>query len=120
MSLAGVTSTVSTLAIAGQTMMLEFLAVLAAQDEHRQDIGRVLKLTLQHLCVSVPDRAEYRLQAAEAVVRLLALMPSAERLAAMAWLLKFAHNSKSGCRCMALDIAAGALLVRDRKQKGKK
>lgn len=111
--LLGATATVSAAALVVQSNTLAFLAAVAASSaSDGENVSRALKLLVQHLCTSVPDRAEYRQHAATATIRILGLMTPEARAPALTWLLKFARNVKTGFRAFALDVAAALLLVR--------
>ena len=53
-----------------------------------------LRLLLQHLCVKVPDKAEYRAKTAETVALILTYMPINHRAKFIEWLYKYSRNVK--------------------------
>ncbi|XP_033638776.1 condensin-2 complex subunit D3-like [Asterias rubens] len=65
-----------------------------------------LRLLLQHLCVKVPDKAEYRAKTAETVALILTYMPINHRAKFIEWLYKYSRNVKIGHRVFALEVVA--------------
>lgn len=78
--------------------------------------GKVLTATqdktlvlMQHLCMRVPERAEYRTLAAKAVVGIYSHSIGKLRHAFLEWLQKLGRNAKVACRVFTLDVAAELL-----------
>uniref|UniRef100_S4R8W0 Non-SMC condensin II complex, subunit D3 n=1 Tax=Petromyzon marinus TaxID=7757 RepID=S4R8W0_PETMA len=64
----------------------------------------LLRILLQHICVKVPDKADYRGHAAQAVCKLLDCMSSSAYAEFIEWLYKYSQNAKVGYRVFALDV----------------
>ncbi|KAJ7413416.1 Condensin-2 complex subunit D3 [Pitangus sulphuratus] len=80
-------------------------------DELKEAVFRLLRTLLQHICVKVPDKADYRTYAAQALVTLLNKLPRVEFAEFVAWLYKFSLLSKTSYRVFALDVALALLDV---------
>ncbi|XP_050178812.1 condensin-2 complex subunit D3 [Myiozetetes cayanensis] len=80
-------------------------------DELKEAVFRLLRTLLQHICVKVPDKADYRTFAAQALVTLLNKLPLVEFAEFVAWLYKFSLLSKTSYRVFALDVALALLDV---------
>ncbi|XP_027743858.1 condensin-2 complex subunit D3 [Empidonax traillii] len=83
-------------------------------DELKEAVFRLLRTLLQHICVKVPDKADYRTYAAQALVTLLNKLPRVEFAEFIAWLYKFSLLSKTSYRVFALDVALALLDVPER------
>uniref|UniRef100_A0A8C0ESV0 Condensin-2 complex subunit D3 n=1 Tax=Bubo bubo TaxID=30461 RepID=A0A8C0ESV0_BUBBB len=83
-------------------------------DELKEVVFPVLRILLQHICAKVPDKADYRTYAAQALVNLLNKLPCIEFADFIAWLYKYSHNSKIAYRVFALDVALALLDVPER------
>uniref|UniRef100_A0A803W220 Condensin-2 complex subunit D3 n=1 Tax=Ficedula albicollis TaxID=59894 RepID=A0A803W220_FICAL len=83
-------------------------------DELKEAIYPVLRVLLQHICAKVPDKAEYRSSAAQALVTLLDKFPCAEFADFIAWLYKFSLNLVISYRVFALDVALALLELPER------
>ncbi|KAM4885566.1 condensin-2 complex subunit D3 [Sylvia borin] len=82
-------------------------------DELKEAIYPVLRILLQHICTKVPDKAEYRTYAAQALVTLLDKLPCAEFAEFIAWLYKYSLT-KVSYRVFALDVALALLELPER------
>ncbi|NXO68383.1 CNDD3 protein, partial [Phainopepla nitens] len=82
-------------------------------DELKEAVYPVLRILLQHLCTKVPDKAEYRSSAAQALVTLLDKLPCAEFAEFIAWLYKYSLT-KVSYRVFALDVALALLELPER------
>ncbi|NXC84412.1 CNDD3 protein, partial [Cercotrichas coryphoeus] len=91
---------------------VKFISSLA--DELKEAIYPVLRILLQHICAKVPDKAEYRSSAAQALVTLLDKLPCAEFADFIAWLYKFSLNLQVSYRVFALDVALALLELPER------
>ncbi|XP_077162706.1 condensin-2 complex subunit D3 isoform X2 [Paroedura picta] len=69
----------------------------------------VLRILLQHICIKVPDKSEYRTHAALVLSQLLHQLPCAEHADFIAWLYRYSCNSKISYRVFALDVALALL-----------
>ncbi|NXX56030.1 CNDD3 protein, partial [Scopus umbretta] len=83
-------------------------------DELKEVVFPVLRILLQHICTKVPDKADYRMYAAEALVNLLNKLPCIEFADFIAWLYKYSRNTKAAYRVFALDVALALLDVPER------
>ncbi|RLV98116.1 hypothetical protein DV515_00011072, partial [Chloebia gouldiae] len=82
-------------------------------DELKEAVYPVLRILLQHICTKVPDKADYRTYAAQALVTLLDKLPCAEFAEFIAWLYKYSLT-KVSCRVFALDVALALLELPER------
>ncbi|CAM9824963.1 unnamed protein product [Bubo scandiacus] len=83
-------------------------------EELKEVVFPVLRILLQHICAKVPDKADYRTYAAQALVNLLNKLPCIEFADFIAWLYKYSHNSKIAYRVFALDVALALMDVPER------
>ncbi|OWK57071.1 Condensin-2 complex subunit D3 [Lonchura striata] len=90
---------------------LKFISSLV--DELKEAVYPVLRILLQHICTKVPDKADYRTYAAQALVTLLDKLPCAEFAEFIAWLYKYSLT-KVSCRVFALDVALALLELPER------
>ncbi|XP_049657121.1 condensin-2 complex subunit D3 isoform X3 [Accipiter gentilis] len=98
--------------ISARNQAIKFISSVA--DELKEVVFPVLRILLQHICTKVPDKADYRTYAAQAVVNLLNKLPSIEFADFMAWLYKYSRNTKVVYRVFALDVALALLDVPER------
>ncbi|NXK64436.1 CNDD3 protein, partial [Sylvietta virens] len=82
-------------------------------DELKEAVYPLLRILLQHICTKVPDKADYRPPAAQALVTLLDKLPCAEFAAFMAWLYKCSVYEVS-YRVFALDVVLALLELPER------
>ncbi|XP_041336492.1 condensin-2 complex subunit D3 [Pyrgilauda ruficollis] len=82
-------------------------------DELKEAVYPVLRILLQHICTKVPDKADYRTYAAQALVTLLDKLPCAEFAEFIAWLYKYSLT-KVSYRVFALDVALALLELPER------
>ncbi|XP_064635825.1 condensin-2 complex subunit D3-L-like [Lineus longissimus] len=61
---------------------------------------------VQHLCIKVPDKADYRSRVALVVVTLLKQLPPLPYAKLIEWFYKFSRNEKTSYRGFAVDIVA--------------
>ncbi|XP_064327032.1 condensin-2 complex subunit D3 [Phalacrocorax carbo] len=83
-------------------------------DELKEVAFPILRILLQHICTKVPDKADYRTYAAQALVNLLNKLPCIEFADFIAWLYKYSCNTKVAYRVFALDVALALLDVPER------
>ncbi|NXU51115.1 CNDD3 protein, partial [Turnix velox] len=83
-------------------------------DELKEVGFSVLRILLQNMCAKVPDKAEYRTYAAQALGILLNKLPNREFADFIRWLYKYSLNSKSAYRVFAIDAALALLDVPER------
>ncbi|XP_064207133.1 condensin-2 complex subunit D3 isoform X1 [Anguilla rostrata] len=84
-------------------------------DELKETALPILRILLQHICVQMVDKAEYRTSGAQTVVKLLAKMPCAEYASFIQWLYSYSLHSKVAYRMFALDVAM-ALVERPERE----
>ncbi|XP_043235483.1 condensin-2 complex subunit D3-like [Amphibalanus amphitrite] len=68
-----------------------------------------LQTLVQNVCLRVPERAEQRQRGAQAVMRLLRLMPLPLYTQTLRWLRDFARHEKTGHRLFALEVLSQLL-----------
>ncbi|XP_074018650.1 condensin-2 complex subunit D3 isoform X1 [Numenius arquata] len=98
--------------IGARNQAIKFISSVV--DELKEVVFPVLRILLQHICTKVPDKADYRTYAAQALVNLLNKLPSAEFADFIAWLYKYSRNTKTAYRVFALDVALALLDVPER------
>ncbi|NXG04652.1 CNDD3 protein, partial [Sakesphorus luctuosus] len=91
---------------------IKFISSLV--DELKEAVFPVLRILLQHICIKVPDKADYRTYAAQALVTLLNKLPCVEFAEFISWLYKYSLNKISSYRMFALDVALALLDVPER------
>ncbi|KAM7082714.1 condensin-2 complex subunit D3 [Ciconia maguari] len=98
--------------ISARNQAIKFISSVV--DELKEVVFPVLRILLQHICTKVPDKADYRTYAAQALVNLLNKLPSIEFADFIAWLYKYSRNTKIAYRVFALDVALALLDVPER------
>ncbi|KAM6107789.1 condensin-2 complex subunit D3 [Pterocles gutturalis] len=98
--------------MSARSQAIKFISSLV--DELKEVAFPVLRILLQHICTKVPDKADYRTYAAQALVNLLDKFPCREFAEFIAWLCKYSHNAKVAYRVFALDVALALLDVPER------
>uniref|UniRef100_A0A8B9T9S4 Condensin-2 complex subunit D3 n=1 Tax=Anas platyrhynchos TaxID=8839 RepID=A0A8B9T9S4_ANAPL len=98
--------------ISARNQAIKFISSVV--EELKEVAFPVLRILLQHICTKVPDKADYRTYAAQALVNLLNKLPCIEFADFIAWLYKYSHNSKISYRVFALDVALALLDVPER------
>ncbi|NXD68708.1 CNDD3 protein, partial [Eolophus roseicapillus] len=98
--------------ISARNQAIKFISSVV--DELKEVVFPVLRILLQHICTKVPDKADYRTYAAQALVTLLNKLPSVEFADFIAWLYKYSHNTKIAYRVFALDVALALLDLPER------
>uniref|UniRef100_A0A8C3MPU2 Condensin-2 complex subunit D3 n=1 Tax=Geospiza parvula TaxID=87175 RepID=A0A8C3MPU2_GEOPR len=96
--------------------VLDFSSVInhSLVDELKEAVYPVLRILLQHICTKVPDKADYRTYAAQALVTLLDKLPCAEFAEFIAWLYKYSLTKHVSYRVFALDVALALLELPER------
>ncbi|NXW28841.1 CNDD3 protein, partial [Phaetusa simplex] len=102
--------------ISARNQAIKFISSVV--DELKEVVFPVLRILLQHICTKVPDKADYRTYAAQALVILLNKLPSIEFADFIAWLYKYSRNTKIAYRVFALDVALALLDVPERTLDG--
>ncbi|NXA28746.1 CNDD3 protein, partial [Ibidorhyncha struthersii] len=98
--------------ISARNQAIKFISSIV--DELKEVVFPVLRILLQHICTKVPDKADYRTYAAQALVNLLNKLPCTEFADFIAWLYKYSCNTKIAYRVFALDVALALLDVPER------
>ncbi|XP_009585564.1 PREDICTED: condensin-2 complex subunit D3, partial [Fulmarus glacialis] len=98
--------------ISARNQAIKFISSVV--DELKEVVFPVLRILLQHICTKVPDKADYRTYAAQALVNLLNKLPCIEFADFIAWLYKYSRNTKIAYRVFALDVALALLDVPER------
>uniref|UniRef100_A0A8C3QGX2 Condensin-2 complex subunit D3 n=1 Tax=Cyanoderma ruficeps TaxID=181631 RepID=A0A8C3QGX2_9PASS len=93
-----------------RSQAVKFISSLV--DELKEAVYPVLRILLQHICTKVPDKADYRTYAAQALVTLLDKLPCAEFAEFIAWLYKYSLTKKTPL--FALDVALALLELPER------
>ncbi|XP_039420704.1 condensin-2 complex subunit D3 isoform X1 [Corvus cornix cornix] len=94
-----------------RNLAIKFISSLV--DELKEAIYPTLRILLQHICAQVPDKADYRTCAAQALATLLDKLPCAEFASFIAWLYKFSLYEVPS-RVFALDAALALLELPER------
>ncbi|XP_048471537.1 condensin-2 complex subunit D3 isoform X2 [Rhincodon typus] len=102
--------------ITARDQAIKFISYIVDQVE--ETALPVLRVLLQHICIKVPDKAEYRTHGAQAVVKLLTKLPSVEFVAFLHWLNKYSQNSKVAYRNFALDVVMALMELPEREEDG--
>ncbi|XP_063211320.1 condensin-2 complex subunit D3 isoform X3 [Chroicocephalus ridibundus] len=102
--------------ISARNQAIKFISSVV--DELKEVVFPVLRILLQHICTKVPDKADYRTYAAQALVNLLNKLPSIEFADFIAWLYKYSRNTKIAYRVFALDVVLALLDVPERNLDG--
>ncbi|MPC68965.1 Condensin-2 complex subunit D3 [Portunus trituberculatus] len=68
-------------------------------------------ILIQHLCLQVPDKAEFRQKAAQSVVEILRFLPTHLYVRLIKWFFKFSHNEKAGHRLFMLEVMCSFPIV---------
>ncbi|NXW02972.1 CNDD3 protein, partial [Fregetta grallaria] len=98
--------------ISARNQAIKFISSVV--DELKEVVFPVLRILLQHICTKVPDKADYRTYAAQALVTLLNKLPCIEFADFISWLYKYSRNTKIAYRVFALDVALALLDVPER------
>ncbi|NXY75637.1 CNDD3 protein, partial [Glareola pratincola] len=102
--------------ISARNQAIKFISSVV--DELKEVVFPVLRILLQHICAKVPDKADYRTYAAQALVNLLNKLPSIEFADFIAWLYKYSRNTKIAYRVFALDVVLALLDLPERNLDG--
>ncbi|NWZ89118.1 CNDD3 protein, partial [Nesospiza acunhae] len=95
-----------------RSQAVKFISSLV--DELKEAVYPVLRILLQHICTKVPDKADYRTYAAQALVTLLDKLPCAQFAEFIAWLYKYSLTKHVSYRVFALDVALALLELPER------
>ncbi|XP_068772979.1 condensin-2 complex subunit D3 isoform X2 [Struthio camelus] len=98
--------------ISARNQAIKFISSVV--EELKEVAFPVLRILLQHICTKVPDKADYRTYAAQALVNLLNKLPCIEFADFIAWLYKYSHNARISYRVFALDVVLALLDVPER------
>nr|XP_060643339.1 condensin-2 complex subunit D3 [Anolis sagrei ordinatus] len=100
-------------AVSARNQAIQFISSLV--EELKEAAFPVLRILLQHICVKVPDKSEYRTHAAQALTQLLYRLPCANHVDFIAWLYRFSLNNKISYRVFAIDAALALLDLPERE-----
>ncbi|XP_063167046.1 condensin-2 complex subunit D3 [Candoia aspera] len=100
--------------IDARNLAVRFISFLT--EELKEMAFPVLRILLQHICVKVSDKSEYRTYAALSLSQLLYKLPCAEHASFIAWLYGYSRNNKISYRVFALDVALALLEHPERDQ----
>ncbi|KAM6312472.1 condensin-2 complex subunit D3 [Podargus strigoides] len=98
--------------ISARNQAIKFISSVV--DELKEAVFPVLRILLQHICTKVPDKADYRTHAAQALVNLLNKLPCTEFADFISWLYKYSLHSKIAYRVFALDVVLALLDMPER------
>ncbi|XP_066945116.1 condensin-2 complex subunit D3-L-like [Macrobrachium rosenbergii] len=76
-------------------------------------------ILIQHICIRVPDRAEFRQKTAQSVVEILRYLPIQLYTRLVKWFFKFSHNEKAGHRLFMLEVISKMLDEKERVEEGR-
>ena len=83
-----------------------------------KQLGKVtydgIYILVQHLCLNVPDKADFRQKTSQSVVEILRMFPIQIYSRFIKWLYKFSHNEKAGHRLFSLELISKMLLENER------
>ncbi|KAK3583282.1 hypothetical protein CHS0354_011171 [Potamilus streckersoni] len=77
-----------------------------------------VRTLLQHMCTKVPDKAEYRIKVAQAVVTILQDLPADSYGRMVEWFYKLSKHSKLAYRGFSLEIVSALLAEPERQMQG--
>ena len=81
-----------------------------------EDSCEGVKILIQHLSMKVPERAEYRHKACDAIIILLLGLPHAAYTSTVTWFFRLVHVEKSANRLFSLEVM-GKLLAENEREK---
>lgn len=84
----------------------------------KQEAYEGVYILIQHLCIRVPDRAEFRQKTAQSIVEILRYLPIQLYTRLMQWFFKFSHNEKAGHRLFMLEVISKMLGEEERHVEG--
>lgn len=70
----------------------------------KEDAYEGVYILIQHLCLQVPDKADFRQKTAQSVVEILRFLPTNLYGRLIKWFFKFSHNEKAGHRLFMLEV----------------
>ncbi|KAF2366658.1 Condensin complex subunit 1 C-terminal [Trinorchestia longiramus] len=72
-------------------------------------------ILVQHLCLRVTDKADFRQKTSQSVVEILKHLPIKLYTKLIQWFFKFSHNEKAGHRLFTLEIISKLLVAEERQ-----
>lgn len=84
----------------------------------KEDAYEGVYILIQHICIRVPDKAEYRQKTAQSVVEILRYLPIQLYTRLVKWFFKFSHNERAGHRLFMLEVIAKMLDEKERIHEG--
>ncbi|CAB4010599.1 condensin-2 complex subunit D3 isoform X2, partial [Paramuricea clavata] len=73
-------------------------------EENEEEALPAVRVLVQHLCMKVPDQAEFRNSVGRAITVILECFSNESLADIVAWITKYSKNSKIGYRVFALDL----------------
>ncbi|XP_074660427.1 condensin-2 complex subunit D3-L-like [Tubulanus polymorphus] len=101
------------LAIRDQT--LAFITFLLDNHKASANIHTSSRALIQHLCVKVPDKIEYRTKVAQIILKLLSVLSSSAYAKLMEWFQRLSRNEKTSTRVFVIDLI-GMILTQPQRQ----
>ena len=74
-------------------------------------VCRAVTILVQHLAVRVPDKADFRREAADAIVTLLSALPDAMLSSCVEWFTRLVSSALTQLGCLSNILSAGWLTV---------
>ena len=76
----------------------------AADEVERKEREEAAVLLVQHMAAKVPDKADWRREAASGILILMEVLSPALLHTTIRWILKFAHSEKPSNRLFSLEV----------------
>jgi hypothetical protein len=76
-----------------------------------------IEIFIQHVALQVPERAEYRAKASQAIVILMRELPGTSFQRVVRWLFCWAHNEKVAHRLFSVEVMGKILQEEERDDK---
>ncbi|XP_060560859.1 condensin-2 complex subunit D3-L-like [Ruditapes philippinarum] len=73
-----------------------------------------VRTLIQHMCVEVTDRAEYRTRVTQTIVHITKEMPNESYSKLVRWFHKLSRNTQPSNRCFAVEISSALLALPER------
>ena len=81
-----------------------YLVESAAEEAERKEREEAAVLLVQHMAAKVPDKADWRREAASGILILMEVLSPALLHTTTRWILKFAHSEKPSNRLFSLEV----------------
>ena len=76
----------------------------ATEETERKEREEAAVLLVQHMAAKVPDKADWRREAASGILTLMEVLSPALLHTTTRWILKFAHSEKPSNRLFSLEV----------------